>query len=168
MKLRQVDKADASSSGSLVVEGIDNDSVYMVVVRNLHVSNDNTNIYLRVNNSGTPQTNTYYQETGEFLDSTTSHGDKHNLNGTLFVAHIAIGNVSPESANGIYMLYNFNDASSNSTLTMRTVDSTLNDRVVGYVASGYRNINEANDGITLLPSAGNFASGEVTLYEVLQ
>ena len=168
MKLRQVDKADASSSASLVVEGIDNDSVYMVVVRNLHVSVDNANILLRVNVSGTAQSNTFYQEAGEFLDSTTSHGDKHNLNATYFVAHIAIGNVSPESANAIYWLYNFNDASSNSTLTMRTVDSTYNNRVVGYIASGYRNKNEANDGITLLPSTGNFPSGEVTLYEVLQ
>ena len=168
MKLRQVDKDTASSSASLVVEGIDNDSVYMVVVRNLHVSNDNTNIWVRVNNSGTAQTNTYYQEAGEFLDSTTAHGDKHNLNATKFVAHIAIGNVSPESANAIYMLYNFNDASSNSTITMRTVDSTTDNRVKGYIASGYRNINEANDGITILPASGNFASGEVTLYEVLQ
>ena len=66
------------------------------------------------------------------------------------------------------MLYNFNDASSNSTITMRTVDSTYDNRVKGYIASGYRNINEANDGITILPASGNFASGEATLYEVLQ
>ena len=51
---------------------------------------------------------------------------------------------------------------------MRTVDITTDNRVKGYIASGYRNINEANDGITLIPSAGNFVSGEVTLYEVLQ
>lgn len=168
MKLRQVDKATASSSATLAVNGIDNDSVYMVVVRDLHPSNDNQNLYVRVNVSSTAKSDAFYQESGEFLDSTTTNGDKHNLNGTSFVAHIAIGNAGVESANGIYMLYNFNDSGSYSNITFQNTDSTYNNAVVGYKAGGYRNKNESNNGLTWFFNTGNIEYGEVTLYEIVQ
>lgn len=157
--------------GSVVLEGIVNDSVYVVTINNVQPETDAVNLRVRVTKdvSGvtTAQTTSNYDEAARFLDATTTFGTQGNQNLAFWTNHLAIGNVGSEAANGIYHLYEFNNPSEYSYITKNTTDSTYNNAVVGYQGGGVYTVTEAHNGLEFYFSTGNIEAGSFALYEVI-
>jgi len=156
---------------SVTLTGIDSDDVYMVTVANAQPQNDNQLFIGRVTKdvagTPTPQTTANYDEAKKFLDSTTTFGNQANTNTTYWTNHLAIGNATSESANGIYYLYNFNSSSEYSFITVEASDIAFTGFNVGYQGGGVYTVAESHNGLTMLFGTGNIVGGTFTLYKVV-
>lgn len=167
-KLVQVATETVTSAvASVTLTGIDSDDVYMVTVNNAQPVDDNKLFIARVTVSGTPQTTANYDYAYKDLDSTTTFGNKSGANSTYWLNHRAIGNSTGEMANGIYYLFNFNNASEYSFITVEATDTAFTNFNIGSQGGGVYTVAEAHNGLTMLFSTGNIASGTFTLYKVL-
>lgn len=161
----------SGAEGSVVLEGIENDSVYIVTLNNVQPENDNVNLQVRVTKDvlgvTTTQTTGNYDEAKRFLDASAVFGTQGNDNLTYWTNHIAIGNVGSEAANGVYHLYEFNNSSEFSYITVNASDSTFNNAVVGYQGGGVYTVAEAHNGLEFYFATGNIEAGSFALYEVI-
>ena len=165
-KLKQVSKAVASSSPStLKVTGIDSDSVYLLVVRNLIPSSDDT-IAWRVTKGGTIQTDSEYDVTREDMPTAASFQSNSAANQT------SVTNATIESTrNGfqaIFHLYNFNSSSEYSMGTFETTSLVSTPQFFGGNGGFNHTVASASDGISFFFTGGaTFADdGQIVLYEV--
>ena len=154
-----------SAVASVSLLGIDSTyDVYMVRVSNAKPVDDNKLFIARVTVSGTPQTTANYDYAYKNLDSTTTFGNSSGANATYWLNHRAIGNSTGEMANAIYYLYNFNNPSEYSFITVEATDIAYTNFNIGSQGGGVYTVAEAHNGLTMLFSTGNIASGTFTLY----
>jgi len=167
--LVQVNRATGTgSNASLTVSGIDSSNVYVVYYSVRPVDNDK-DLYVRVTTSGTADSDSEYDMTGVFqrADASPSTSDVHNSD--KWFMNSAMPNDSNKWTSNLMYLYNFNDSSEFSYVTMDTTG--WNDTVQSIADKGgaVHTVAEANDGINLTWESGsNFANGsELVLYKVL-
>ena len=160
-----------SAVASVTLGGSDWDSsydVYMVRVSNAKPVNDNqlfiTRVTKDVSGTPTPQTTANYDYAAKFLDSTTTFGNQSGTNVTYWQTHTNIGNSTSEMANGIYYLFNFNNASEYSFMTKENTDLAFTGALIGHQGGGVYTVAEAHNGITMLFGTGNISAGTFTLY----
>ena len=156
-----------SAVASVTLTGIDSDDVYMVAFNNVAPATDNTNLLIRVTESGTPNTTANYDEAAKFLDSTTTFGNQGNTNQTYWFNSLAIGNSTSEQTNGILYLYNFNNSSEYSFYTKENTSLTYLAGNTGYQGGGVFTSSSSCNGVQFFFSSGNITSGTFTLYKVL-
>ena len=155
------------SQSSLIVTGIDTTfDVYVVQFYVRPVDNDK-DLLVRVTTSGTPDTDSEYDMATKFLRADTSFGNTVVTNGVNWFFNSAMPNDSDKFVNATLYLFNFNNSSEFSFVTVETVG--FNDTIPGLVGEqggGVHTVAEANDGLSLQwESNSNFASGsKVILY----
>ena len=164
--LLQVDtETVTSSTASVILTGIDSDDVYMVAYNNVTLSLSGAGQYVRVTTGGNPDDDSEYDYAAKFLRADAAFGNSNTTNSTvwdLLVQQVSTG----KSANGILYLYNFNNSSEYSFIT---VDHQFywngSNNLSGHSGGGVHTVAEANDGIAFVSDSGRtYESGEFKLY----
>jgi len=155
-----------SSAATVTLTGIDSTyDVYMVKFNNVTLNTSGSGLYTRVTTSGTADSDNEYDIAYKVLRADSSFGNTANTNGNLWdltTQYVASG----VSANGILYLFNFNNSSEYSFITLETAffwsgSNNLN----GNQGGGVHTVGEINDGISFLSDGGRtYESGTFTLY----
>ena len=167
-KLVQVATETVTSAvASVTLTGIDSDDVYMVAVSGATVSDPVSEIRARFTVGGTAQTTSNYDWADKFLRASASFINDYATNQTKTRALNNTGDSGGEGSNGIFYLYNFNNASEFSFMTIENVTENGSE-ARGYQGGTVYTVAEAHNGIQLLnDTTGNITSGTFTLYRVV-
>ena len=139
----------SSPVSSVTLTGIDSDDLYMVAV------------------SGTAQTTSNYDWADKFLRASASFINDYATNQTKTRALNNTGDSGGEGSNGIFYLYNFNNASEYSFMTIENVTENGTE-ARGYEGGTVYTVAEAHNGIQFLnDTTGNITSGTFTMYRVV-
>ena len=161
-----IDSETASNSASITLGGSDWDSsynVYMVVLNKVESVNDNVGVYVRVTTSGTADDDSEYDYANKGLraDTTFDNNSDENEDKVIFGLD---GTGTGESMNGIFYLFNFNNASEYSFLTHEVSYRNAAGVLKGDTGGIVHTVTEANDGVNFFMQSGNISSGEFKLY----
>ena len=167
--LVQVDTETVTSAvASVTLTTINTDDVYMVAMHNVAPVTDNVYLKGRVTTGGTADSDSQYDRATKTLRANTSFGNGAEQNASeWYIQENTNGTGTSEVCNGIIYLYNFNNSSEYSFITveMSSVDASTNHN--GSQGARVHTVDEANDGINFFFSSGNIASGTYTLYKVI-
>lgn len=166
-KLVQVATETVTSPvASVTLTGIDSDDVYMVAFNNV-VSSGTGNIVTRFLASSSPDTSANYDNSLKRLRADSTFDTIYGINGTYLSTGIVLD--TDASYNGVYYLFNFNNASEYSFITFE--DTNLYDGGtlhIGGQGGGTLTVSQATNGIQFyMLTAVNITSGTFTLYKVL-
>jgi len=165
-KLVQVATETVTSAvASVTLTGIDSSDVYMVTIVGASPSSGVDEIRTRFTASSTPQTTANYDWADKFLRASAAFINDYGTNGTYTRGTGNIDNAF-EGGNGIFYLYNFNNASEYSFMTIESVTYGFSEGR-GYQGGSVYTVAEAHNGIHFFPSTGNIDSGTFTLYRVV-
>tara|TARA_B100000029_G_C17523442_1_gene940785 strand:+ start:1090 stop:1602 length:513 start_codon:yes stop_codon:yes gene_type:complete len=159
-----IDSATASDSASISLTGIDSTyNVYMVKYNNVVAGTDSEYFRIRVTKSGSADTTWNYDQAYKKLDASTSFSDRSNTNQSYWETE-ELGTSTQEQNNGVLYLFNFNESSEWSFITVE--ESTFNtaQQLTGRQGGGVHTVSSASDGIQFYMASGNIASGEFKLY----
>jgi len=152
-----------SATSTIAVNGINDDSVYMLTCRDLIGDSQNPTPLLRVNKSSSAQSDNEY-DYGMYGLSSLSFTTRATTNADDVVF---IDNIDDYGGNAIIYLYNFNSASEYSFGTVESVANVSNQEA-GYVGGFTHTVASASNGVTIhLNTGGNYTSGTLTLYKVV-
>ena len=154
----------SSAVASVTLTGIDSTyDVYMVKVNQMESVNDNVNPFLRFTVSGTGDNSTnddYAQKTiradQSFGNDATTNDNEINLDN--------IGTGTGEQLNCVMYLFNFNNASEYSFITMENVNRNQGGALKGRQGGAVLTVAQATDGVQFFMSSGNIDNGTFTLY----
>ena len=158
-----------SAVSSVILTGIDDDSVYMLAVNNVVAAADGKQLTIRVTASGTGKLTTDYDQAlvSMYTVSTFINQSNTNLNAWLD-STFSSGNGTGEGDSGIMYLYNFNSASQFSFATFEMVKVQLTPYLAGEQGAGVYKVEEQHNGVEIRYSDGtNIANGTFTLYKVV-
>jgi hypothetical protein len=137
--------------------------VYMVKVNNMHTSADNVSLYVRFLVSGSPDTSSNYDYAQKTLRSKEVFGNEAQTDQDK-INFGSIGNATGEAYNGIFYLFNFNNASEYSFGIKENVYMNSSGDTKGENGGFVLTETQANDGVQFIVDSGNFASGTFSLY----
>ena len=169
-QLIQVNTATVTvATPSVTLTGIDSDDVYMVAIVGASPSNGSDEIRIRVTKdvagTPTPQTTANYDYADKFLRASAAFINDYGANGTYTRGTGNIDNAF-QGGNGIFYLYNFNNSSEYSFITIESVTYGFSEGR-GYQGGAVYTVAEVHNGIHFYPSTGNIDSGTFTLYKVV-
>ena len=159
-----LESVTASNSASVTLDGIDSTyNVYKVVLNDVHSVDDNVGVYVRVTTSGTADSDSQYDYANKGLraDTTFDNNSDENEDKVIFGLD---GTGTGESMNGIFYLFNFNNASEYSFLTHEVSYRNAAGVLKGDTGGIVHTVTEANDGVNFFMQSGNISSGEFKLY----
>ena len=155
-----------SAVASVTLTGIDSTyDVYMVKVNNLKCDVASSS-YARFTVSGTPDTSANYDWAYKELRADTTFNNTSNTNQTglseIFLS--TDDGVTGSQANGTHYLFNFNNASEYSFITVENTTVRHTSVLFGHQGGGVLTVAQACDGIQYVANGNNFTSGKFTLY----
>ena len=166
MGLLQVATNTVSSAvASVTLTGIDSDDVYMVAYSNAFMSSDGARLRVRFTVGGSADTSSNYDSARKDMYANQSFYNSSGANGT-YLNGFSLGTTNPESSKGLYYLYNFNDSSEYSFVTIELQETNNAGENAGLVGGAVLTVAQSTDGIQFYASTGNIASGTFTLYKV--
>jgi|SRR5210317_1572588 len=153
-----------SAVASVTLTGIDSTyDVYMVRYNNYTSDTDSIAVRLRFTDSGTADTSSNYDTAfkrlsadSAFSNLSATNGDKLTLND--------VGTGTGEISNGVLYLFNFNNASEYSFVTMETTGRTASGYLRGRQGGGVLTVAQATDGVQFFQDTGNITAGQFVLY----
>ena len=156
----------SSAVASVTLTGIDSDDVYMVAINKVSPVDSGVNLYVRVTESSTANTTANYDKANKRLRTDTSFSNDFATNQNYINFQTSLASL-PYQENAILYLYNFNNASEYSFLTIENVAwyRSLN-FLDGLQGGAVFTSASACDGIHFSMSSGNIDSGTFTLYKV--
>ena len=155
----------SSAVSSVTLTGIDSDDVYMVAYSNAFMSSDGARLRVRFTVGGSADTSSNYDSARKDMYANQSFYNSSGANGT-YLNGFSLGTTNPESSKGLYYLYNFNDSSEYSFVTIELQETNNAGENAGLVGGAVLTVAQATDGIQFYASTGNIASGTFTLYKV--
>ena len=166
--LIKIDEEIVSSAvASVTLTGIDSTfDVYMVRFNNVFTSADD-DMQIRVTTSGTADSDSEYDIASKDLKTSGAFGNTSGTNLTQWDFSAGIGTSGTNSHNGIMYLFNFNNSSEYSFVTMEnaTMRNDATDELFGFQGSGVHTVAETNDGINFfLVNGNNISGGTFKLY----
>tara|TARA_Y100000592_G_scaffold23219_1_gene35980 strand:+ start:1115 stop:1639 length:525 start_codon:yes stop_codon:yes gene_type:complete len=144
--------------------------VYKVTFSNIFASADD-DMQIRVTTSGTADSDSEYDLGSKDLKTSTSYGNTNATNQTKWDFSAGIGTSGTNSHNGVMYLFNFNNSSEFSFVTMEnaTTRQDTSNQLFGFQGSGVHTVAETNDGINFfLASGNNIAGGTFKLYGLVK
>jgi hypothetical protein len=153
-----------SAVSSVTLTGINSDDVYMVTVNNLVASASNT-IDIQFTVGGTADTSSNYDLAAKNLWSGGSFANNVATNGSDIAYGNTIGSSTNQFHNAILYLYNFNNSSEYSLITIE--ETANNSNGIGRQGCGVLKEAQATDGVLIKAGTGNINSGTFTLYKVV-
>ena len=154
----------SSAVASVTLTGIDSTyDVYMVKVNQMESVNDNVNPFLRFTVSGTGDSSANYDYAQKTLRADSSFGNDATTNDNEINLD-NIGTGTGEQFNCILYLFNFNNASEYSFITMENVNRNQAGVLKGRQGGAVLTVAQATDGVQFFMSSGNIDNGTFTLY----
>jgi len=154
----------SSAVASVTLTGIDSTyDVYMFVTNNVHSSNDGVNPFLRFTVSGTEDSSANYDWAFKNIRADTTFGNESATNQNEINLDV-LGNGTGEAFNCVIYLFNFNNASEYSFMTLEGVNMNGTPVSKGRQGGGVLTLAQATDGVKLFMSSGNIESGRFVLY----
>ena len=164
-----IDSVTASNSATVSLGGSDWDSsydVYMVIYDKIICDTDQKNFQIRVLKSSSADTTSNYDQAYKKLDSTTSFPTRQNENQAYWSTE-ELGTSTQVQNNGVLYLFNFNNGSEYSFITLEESSFNSLSQSTGRQGGGVHTVASASNGIKFFYHTGNIASGTFTLYKVL-
>ena len=164
--IQQTTVSSATASISLV--GIDSTfDVYKVVYDNVQCDTDAQNFRIRVTKSGSADTTSNYDQAYKKLDSSTTFGNRSNTNQSYWETE-ELGTATQEQNNGVLYLFNFNNSSEYSFITLE--ESTFNtaQTLTGRQGGAVHTVASASDGIQFFMESGNIDVANFKLYGLVK
>ena len=158
----------SSATASVTLTGIDSTfDVYKVVYDNVQCDTDAQNFRIRVTKSGSADTTSNYDQAYKKLDSSTSFGNRSNENQSYWETE-ELGTATQEQNNGVLYLFNFNNSSEYSFITLE--ESTLNtaQTLTGRQGGAVHTVASASDGIQFFMESGNIDVANFKLYGLVK
>ena len=156
-----------SAVASVTLTGIDSTyDVYMVRYNNVRPTTDDKDLFCRVTVSGTADSSAEYDYAYKQLRADTTFANTASSNETSWRLEFAIGNVAGEEmANAVMYLFNFNNASEYSFMTLEGSNRLQGQNLLAETGGGVQTESQACDGLEFFWEASStFASGTFTLY----
>jgi hypothetical protein len=166
MGLVQVATNTVTSGVSYVdIIGTTTDDVYMITLSGVNVSTDQ-DLFSRVLKSSSPDTTSTYDGADKTLRNDTTFGNSGYQNQDHFFNDY-LGDGVDEMGNMIFYLYNFNDSSEYSYLTVESccVDNA-NPKLKGRQGGQAHTTASASNGMRYYVASGTITAGTFTLYKV--
>ena len=168
MGLLQVATNTVSSAvASVTLTGIDSDDVYMVAINNVVPSNDTQLVQVRVTESGTANTTSNYDYAFKQMKGHASFSDGASTNISYWGIFSYTGTGANESTNGLMYLYNFNNSSEYSFITVEESTRTNAGKLQANAGGGVFTSASSCNGVNISFQSGNIVSGTFTLYKVV-
>tara|TARA_R100001510_G_scaffold16113_1_gene13521 strand:- start:819 stop:1322 length:504 start_codon:yes stop_codon:yes gene_type:complete len=155
-----------SAVASITLTGINSDDVYLVAMNNILPDTDNGQIRLRVTTSGTADSDSEYDRAYLVPRTAASFAEVSSTNQTYW-NYNQLGTAGNEQGNVIMYLYNFNNSSEFSFMSIESAERTSAGELQSVMGGGVHTVNETNNGINIFVDSGNIASGTFTLYKVV-
>ena len=156
-----------SSTGSIKLTGITDDSVYMLAISNAQPTANADALSLRVLVSGTEDTTSNYDSAVKNLITNTTFANTAVTNANKWGFN-AVGNGTNDQANAIIYLYNFYDSNEYSFITVEVNGEYANTGIYrGAQGGGVHTVAQSCNGIEFLYPAGNINKATATLYKVV-
>ncbi len=167
-KLKLVTTTNVSSNTvSVTLTGIDNNSVYMLVVQGMYFQT-NDDVRMRVTSSGSPVTSSDYDYRHYVLYNDVGSGSTIvNDNSNIDLSQ-GIGTSMNNAFNMVAYLHNFNNSSEYSYIVYENIHrNTSQNRLGSFHGGAICDSVASHDGITVFGGQGNdIASGSFSLYEI--
>ena len=172
-QLIQVDTETVTSAvPSVILTGINDDSVYMLAITNMDSSNTNSFSYhypyIRFTESGIPNTTTNYEFAGKLLNSGGAFGNIANtIQDDIQLNLVHVGTGTNQTVQGIYHIYNAYNSSEFTYCTIEGVGISTSSSNNLYGGNGGAVLKQATqvDGVELSwSSSETITSGTFTLY----
>jgi len=163
--LIKIDEQIVSSAvASVTLTGIDSTyDVYMFVTNNVHSANDGVNVFLRFTVSGTEDSSANYDYAMKNIRADTTFGNESVTNDNEINLDV-VGNGTGEAFNCVSYLFNFNNPSEYSFMTLEGVNMNGTPVSKGRQGGGVLTVAQATDGVKLFMTSGNIDNGTFTLY----
>ena len=158
----------SSATASVSLVGIDSTfDVYKVVYDNVQCDTDAQNFRIRVTKSGSADTTSNYDQAYKKLDSSTTFGNRSNTNQSYWETE-ELGTATQEQNNGVLYLFNFNNSSEYSFITLE--ESTFNtaQTLTGRQGGAVHTVASASDGIQFFMESGNIDVANFKLYGLVK
>ena len=156
-----------SSTGSIKLTGITDNSVYMLAISNAQPTANADALSLRVLVGGTEDTSSNYDSAVKTLVTNTTVANTGATNSNKWGFN-AVGNGTYAQANGIFYLYNFYESSEYSFITVEVNGEYANTGAYrGAQGGGVHTVAQSCNGIEFLYPAGQIAKATATLYRVV-
>jgi len=158
----------SSATASVSLVGIDSTfDVYKVVYDNVQCDTDAQNFRIRVTKSGSADTTSNYDQAYKKLDSSTSFSNRSNTNQSYWETE-ELGTATQEQNNGVLYLFNFNNSSEYSFITLE--ESTFNtaQTLTGRQGGAVHTVASASDGIQFFMESGNIDVANFKLYGLVK
>jgi len=164
--LIKIDEVECAGVSTATITGIDSTyDVYMCQFNNVKTGTDSKNIGVQVTVSGTADTSANYDSAFKFLRTDTSFSNVSATNGTSVTITASAGNDAGLGSNGTFYLFNFNNASEYSLVTVEQVYMNLNPTLMGYQGGFVNTVVQSCDGLKFTnESSANWDSGRFVLY----
>ena len=163
--LSEVIIGGGSSSTSGIDFAINTDDVYMLTYINFQGSVNDKYPYMRVTESGTPNTGNNYNYSGRKLKTYSANQNGYAYNqAQARLTDEKVGDQDQETCNGVMYFYNANNSSEYTFWTTNNVNRDGGGNLMSLTGAGHFRVTSAVDGIQLYMESGNIVSGTFTLY----
>ena len=135
----------------------------MVIYDKIICDTDQKNFQIRVLKSSSADTTSNYDQAYKKLDSTTSFPTRQNENQAYWSTE-ELGTSTQVQNNGVLYLFNFNNGSEYSFITLEESSFNSLSQSTGRQGGGVHTVASASNGIQFFMASGNIASGEFKLY----
>ena len=156
-----------SAVSSLDLIGTTTDDVYMITVNGYIPTTDAQDLRARVLESSSANSTSNYDRAMKVLRTDTTFSNNSNANETYYDLTTAVGNSTGEQMNGILYIYNANNSSEYTFLTMENVQLSHTALTIGNQGGAVFTSASQVNGIQFFAGSGNIASGTFTLYRVV-
>ena len=154
-----------SAVASVTLTGIDSTyDVYMVKINGLEIETDQQDIKLRFTESGTPNTTANYDMAAKILLTGQAFINASETNQPFMDISLNIGNDTGEQYNATHYIFNANNSSEYTFLTIEDVMLSNLAELRGFSGGGVFTVTSSVDGIQYIGHNTNIDNGVFTLY----
>ena len=168
MSLVQVATTSVSDVSTFSITGIDTDNVYKLVLHELYMIADGARPRMRFTKSSDSSADTSSNYDSRTMDQYTNQSfyDSGTVNSDYYNG-FSIGTTNTESLMGVYYIYNFNNSSEYSFITIEEFTCNNSGEYAGRIGGACLTVNQATNGFMWHSSSGNIANAKATLYKVV-
>jgi hypothetical protein len=160
----------SSSTASVTLTGIDSTyDVYKLIATNVVPVDTNKFLFLRFTESGTPNTTSNYDRANKSLTAGASFGNNSGNNEDKTELTWQQSNTSTQSSQNICYIFNANNSSEYTFLTLENVGyETSVGQYLGRAGGAVFTVTSTVDGVNLFFDSSNIASGNFKLYGLVK
>ena len=154
----------SSEVASVTISGASsNFNVYKVVFSDVTPASDGQVLKLRVTTSGTPDSDSEYDDATLFMKADGTFAETEGVNQDHYPFDTS-GTATGEALNGVLYLFNFPNSSEFAMVTVESVSLNSSSALRSNTGGFMHTVAEANDGVSFFFNSGNIASGKFKLY----